>query len=113
MSKLTERAPGVFTPSFYVVAQESKKIYLGEKCYGYDPHHYLLVTVELPITAYILEASPGRPYLSVRVDLGPGAGWIGKWRSSPSQNLCLRPRDPAGHCDRRTRRRLSRPSPTV
>ena len=71
MSQPTERVPGVSTPSFCVIAQGSKKVYLGEKCYDYDPYRYLLVTVELPITAYILEASHGRPYLSVRVDLDP------------------------------------------
>ena len=39
--------------------------------YQYDPMHYLLATVELPIASQILEASKALPYLSLRLDLDP------------------------------------------
>lgn len=60
---------GVLNPAFCVVAQGSKEVYLGDTRYQYDPDHYLLVTVGLPITSQVVEASPERPYLSLRLDL--------------------------------------------
>jgi AraC-like DNA-binding protein len=54
-----------------VIAQGSKEVLLGTDRYQYDPMHYLLATVELPITSQILEASKEQPYLSLRLDLDP------------------------------------------
>jgi hypothetical protein len=54
-----------------VIAQGSKEVLLGDYRYQYDPMHYLLATVELPIVGQILEASKERPYLSLRLDLDP------------------------------------------
>ena len=58
-------------PAFCVIAQGSKEIYLGEDYYRYDPGHYLLATVELPIVIQIGEASKERPHLSLRLNLDP------------------------------------------
>lgn len=58
-------------PGFCVVAQGAKEVYLGDLCFRYDPAHYLLATIELPIASQIVEASPEQPYLSLRVDLDP------------------------------------------
>lgn len=65
----TKPLPGVSLPGFCVIAQGSKEVFLGEDHFRYDPAHYLLATVELPTTAQIVEASPERPYLSLRLDL--------------------------------------------
>lgn len=65
----TKPLPGVSLPGFCVIAQGSKQVFLGEDHFRYDPAHYLLATVELPTTAQIVEASPERPYLSMRLDL--------------------------------------------
>jgi AraC-like DNA-binding protein len=54
-----------------VIAQGSKRVFLGDDCYHYDPMHYLLVTSELPIVTCVLEASQERPYLSLAVRLDP------------------------------------------
>jgi len=62
---------GVSEPSFCVIAQGSKEIFLGEDRYQYDPAHYLLTTVELPVVSHIREASTEQPYLSVRLQLDP------------------------------------------
>lgn len=70
-SALTEMAYGVTQLSFCVIAQGSKEIYLAEECYRYDPAHYLLATVELPVTSRLVEASAEQPYLSVRLTLDP------------------------------------------
>lgn len=65
----TERIYGVSNLSLCVIAQGAKEILLGERKYRYDPHHYLLATVELPITGCVVHASPHEPYLSLRLDL--------------------------------------------
>jgi AraC-like DNA-binding protein len=58
-------------PAFAVIAQGSKELYLGEERYQYDPYHYCLGTVDLPITSHVIEASTERPYLSFRMELEP------------------------------------------
>jgi AraC-like DNA-binding protein len=67
----TEPVHGVSDPSFCVIAQGSKEVFVGEDRYQYDPAHYLLTTVELPIVSQVLKASSEQPYLSVRVHLDP------------------------------------------
>ena len=71
VSSPTEPVHGVSDPSFCVIAQGSKEVFLGEDRYQYDPAHYLLTTVELPIVSQVLEASKEQPYLSVRLQLDP------------------------------------------
>ena len=66
-----EQVYSVVEPSVCVVAQGSKEFLLGESRYRYDPFHYLLVTVDLPYVGQVLEASPERPFLSLRLDLPP------------------------------------------
>ena len=58
-------------PAFSVIAQGSKELYLGDVLYRYDPYHYCLGTVELPVASQIIEASQKRPYLSLRMELDP------------------------------------------
>jgi hypothetical protein len=64
-----EACHSVSIPAFCVIAQGSKEVLLGSDRYQYDPMHYLLATVELPIVSQILEASKAQPYLSLRLDL--------------------------------------------
>jgi hypothetical protein len=66
-----EQVYSVVEPSVCVVAQGSKEFLLGESRYRYDPFHYLLVTVDLPYVGQVLEASPERPFFSLRLDLAP------------------------------------------
>ncbi len=81
-----EAAPGVFlnrcsvpsgpvlrvaVPSLCVIAQGSKEVLLGAERYRYDEAHYLLVSAEVPLEGYVVEASKDHPYLSVRVHLPP------------------------------------------
>jgi AraC-like DNA-binding protein len=70
-SSPTESCHGVSIPAFCVIAQGSKEVLLGDDRYQYDPMHYLLATVELPIVSQILEASKAQPYLSLRLNLDP------------------------------------------
>jgi len=70
-SSPTEWVHGVSDLSFCVIAQGSKVVLLGDSRYLYDPAHYLLATVELPIVSQVIEASQERPYLSLRLELDP------------------------------------------
>jgi AraC-like DNA-binding protein len=70
-SSPTELVHGVTNLAFCVIAQGSKEILLGANRYQYDPAHYLITTVELPVVSQVIEASPERPYLSLRLELDP------------------------------------------
>jgi len=70
-SRPTERLHGFYEPSFCVIAQGSKELVLGEDRFLYDPAHYMISTVELPMTGQVVEASPERPFLGFRLVLDP------------------------------------------
>ena len=70
-SSTRKRLHSVSTPSFCVIAQGSKEVFLGNERYQYDPAHYLLFTAELPIVSQVIDASKERPYLSFRLELDP------------------------------------------
>ncbi len=59
----------VYEPSLCVVAQGAKEVLLADETYRLDPAHFLLVSVDLPVAARVVEASPGQPYLAVRIAL--------------------------------------------
>ncbi|WP_374471346.1 AraC family transcriptional regulator N-terminal domain-containing protein [Phenylobacterium sp.] len=67
----TDRVPVLHHPALCIIAQGAKVAMLGEEVYRYDPASHLVVSVELPLTGQVVEASPERPYLCVRVDLDP------------------------------------------
>ncbi len=62
---------GVLVPSFCVIAQGSKDILLGDECFHYDPAHYLITTLGLPLTARVVEEPSREPYLGFRLVLDP------------------------------------------
>lgn len=62
---------GATEPSFCIIAQGSKEVCLGGKCYRYDPYNYLLATLEMPVVGRVLEASAAQPYLGLRLSLDP------------------------------------------
>ena len=54
-----------------MLAQGIKQVVVGDRIYQYDPLNYLVVTVGLPVTARIVEASPEKPLLGLTIDLDP------------------------------------------
>ena len=48
----------VVDPSLCIVAQGAKEVFLAGEVYRYDPAHSLLVSIDLPISARVVEASP-------------------------------------------------------
>jgi AraC-like DNA-binding protein len=70
-SRPTEPLHGFTQPSFCVIAQGSKELVVGADRFRYDPAHYMISTVELPMIGQIVEASPERPYLGLWLALDP------------------------------------------
>lgn len=66
-----ERAHGFYGPGFCVMAQGSKLITLGEESFRYDPAHYLITTMALPLSGEVVEATQSKPYLGFRLALDP------------------------------------------
>jgi AraC-like DNA-binding protein len=65
----TEPITGMYEPSICLVAQGAKRVLLGDDTYVYDAHHYLITSVHLPTIVQIIEASPEKPYLGLRLML--------------------------------------------
>ncbi|QNN22734.1 AraC family transcriptional regulator [Planctomycetales bacterium ZRK34] len=71
MSEPTGGTCGVYEPAFCVIAQGSKQITLADETFRYDPAHYLITTMQLPISGKVIKASPREPYLGFRLVLDP------------------------------------------
>ncbi|SDL17180.1 AraC-type DNA-binding protein [Modicisalibacter muralis] len=56
-------------PSLCVAIQGRKRMTLAGRAFTYDPLHYLVVSLDLPVTAQIIEASAEAPYLCVKLDI--------------------------------------------
>ncbi|MBD0787295.1 AraC family transcriptional regulator [Vibrio sp. Y2-5] len=55
--------------SICLIAQGKKQVLLGEDSFIYDANHFLISSVNLPITANIMEASKEKPYLGLILEL--------------------------------------------
>ena len=67
----TERIPVLHQPAVCIIAQGAKVVMLGDETYRYDAASHLVVSVDLPLTGQVTEASTERPYLCLRIDLEP------------------------------------------
>ena len=65
----TEPTSYMLAPSICLIGQGRKRLFLGEDSYVYDSNHFLITSVELPVTAQILEASDKKPYLGLTMEL--------------------------------------------
>lgn len=65
----TQRLPALYEPAICVVVQGRKHALLGDEIYVYDPLNYLVISVTLPMTGQIVEASEQRPYLCIRIGI--------------------------------------------
>jgi AraC-like DNA-binding protein len=61
----------VHKPGLCVIIEGRKEVRLADECYVYDPLNYLVVSVSLPLAGQVIEASPERPYLCIRLDIDP------------------------------------------
>ncbi|MEY3214035.1 MAG: hypothetical protein RIT28_4516 [Pseudomonadota bacterium] len=59
----------VYEPGIFLVTQGRKQATVGEEAFVYDPEHYLVTSVPLPVVTQILEVSPERPFLSLAIGI--------------------------------------------
>lgn len=63
----TEPYSSSYQPSIALVVQGKKQVNLGEQRFVYDELHFLLTSMELPVTSRVTEACAERPYLCIRL----------------------------------------------
>lgn len=59
----------VYEPILAIVVQGQKKAFLGEEMYQYGAMQYLVVSVDLPLSGFVTEATPDKPYLGLKLGL--------------------------------------------
>jgi len=69
LSQPTLPQHAVHEPALCIIAQGRKQVTIGSKVYVYDPSVYFVVSVDVPVTGRVVEATPERPYLCFRLDL--------------------------------------------
>lgn len=61
--------PDVCEPIVVIIVQGKKSVLLGEETYHYAMSQYLVVSVDLPLSAFVVEATPEQPYLGFKLNL--------------------------------------------
>jgi AraC-like DNA-binding protein len=69
----TQPLGSVSQPALAVVAQGAKRTVLGDSVFAYGAGQFLLVSVDLPVTAHITHASRDQPFLAVGMTLNAAA----------------------------------------
>ena len=67
----TEPIYSLFQPVFGVVAQGAKRIMFADRVFDCRAGEYIVGSVDLPVTSYVLEARNDAPYLAVALVLDP------------------------------------------
>jgi hypothetical protein len=67
-SRDTVRSPGVLTPSFCLILQGTKKLYLGQDIFDYSAGDYLASLIDMPASAQVIGATEESPYIGLRID---------------------------------------------
>lgn len=61
----------VVEPILAIMVQGKKEVLLGEETYQYGAAQYLVVSVDLPLRGFVVEATPDKPYLGFKLNLDP------------------------------------------
>lgn len=67
-SIITEPISRVNEPSFCIILQGEKEVLLGEERFLYGPGHYIVASVDLPVTGQVIKASADAPYLAFKLE---------------------------------------------
>ena len=73
LSQPSEPMHGLHEPALCIIAQGAKQVILGDQIYRYDAAHCLIVSLDLPVIGQVIEATPDKPYLCVKLELDPAA----------------------------------------
>ncbi|WP_374989019.1 AraC family transcriptional regulator [Priestia megaterium] len=67
-SIITEPISRVNEPSFCIILQGEKEVLLGEERFLYGSGHYIVASVDLPVTGQVIKASAESPYLALKLE---------------------------------------------
>ncbi|SMF84969.1 AraC-type DNA-binding protein [Paenibacillus uliginis N3/975] len=70
-SNITGPKHSVYKPSICIIVQGAKEVWLSQERFRYSPADYLVASVDLPVTAQIVEASSEVPYLALNLVFTP------------------------------------------
>ncbi|MFS0518860.1 AraC family transcriptional regulator N-terminal domain-containing protein [Nostoc sp. UIC 10607] len=65
----------VYEPTLCIILQGKKETLLGKETYHYGVAQYIVVTVDLPLSGNIVEATPDKPYLCFKLSLDATQLW--------------------------------------
>jgi len=95
-------APVLYEPALCFVARGAKELEIGGRIHRYDPGHYLLVSVDLPLTCRVARASKEVPCLALRLRIDPllvgellAAGAGPPAEAAASRGIAVAPIEPA------------------
>ncbi len=63
------RFPLVYVPSICIVAQGQKNVFVGDNRIVYNPLHYLIVALPMPLEAEIVKAATDKPFFSLSLEI--------------------------------------------
>ena len=70
-SIVTEPIARVNETSFCIIVQGEKEVLLAEERFRYGPGHYIVASVDLPVTGQVVKASSDTPYLALKLEFTP------------------------------------------
>lgn len=93
VSRPTEPMHAVQNPAICIVVQGKKRVIVGDRMLDYGAGNQFIISVDVPATGQVVEASAEKPYLSLKLNLDPaiiGALLLemGPRRFEPSAQPC-------------------------
>lgn len=87
----TQTDKGIYTvakPMLAIMVQGKKEVLLAEETFQYSMAQYLIVSVDLPLRAFVVEATMDKPYLGFKLNLDPAqlCDIIDQIQLSPGKN---------------------------
>lgn len=73
LSHPTDPVHSVHEPALGIIVQGRKRVILADRTIIYDPAHYLVASLDLPVCGHVTEASPEKPYLGFKLLLDPAS----------------------------------------
>lgn len=62
---------GLYSPSICIIAQGAKEVQMGSEKFRYDPNHFLLCSLDVPVVSQVVQATREKPFLGLKLDLDP------------------------------------------
>lgn len=72
-SRADEPVCMIYEPSVCIVAQGRKRSMVADREFRYDQSNYLVIKADVPIISHHVDATPGRPFLCMRMKLDSAA----------------------------------------